>query len=281
MGKKKPIGVFDSGIGGLTVLKALQRLLPHENFVYFADTAHLPYGEKTPDQIMTYTRQILTWMQNDIGVKLVVAACNTSSSVALETLSAEFSIPIIGTIHPMVETVLLRHQASRIGIIATPTSVDSRMHERVLRQSGFEGVLCSIPCPRFVPIIESGRIFGPELRRAAYEYLDIFQKENLDTLIYGCTHYPWAADTIQQVLPETVCFVDPAEPIAAKVSQELYKNKAIHISLQKGAVDFYCSQAPERFSTQVSLLLSIPQPNVTFIDLGGHGILSEKMVVNQ
>jgi glutamate racemase len=278
---KKPIGVYDSGIGGLTVLKALQRALPHEHFVYFADTANLPYGEKTPEQIIGYTRQTLAWMQNEISAKLVIAACHTSSATALDLVSKEFSIPVLGAIHPLVETVLQHYQGRRIGIIATPTSVHSRMHENSLLQAGFEGHLSSISCPKFVPIIESGRISGPELLRSSYEYLTIFNKERLNTLIYGCTHYPWIAETLQHVLPSGVVFIDPAESIAAKASQELYKYKILNTSNNKVNTDFYCSSTPERFSAQLNLLMSIPQPEVTLVRLADGATLPQKRVVNE
>lgn len=281
MHMKKPIGVFDSGIGGLAVLRKLQRALPHEHFVYFADTANLPYGEKTPDQIIGYTRQTLKWMQDDIGAKLVVAACHTSSSIALDLVGGEFSVPVVGAIHPMVETVLQNYQGRRIGLIATPASVQSRMHENILINAGFRGEFYSIGCPRFVPIIESGRISGPELLRCTIEYLSIFEEKKLNTLIYGCTHYPWIASTIHYVLPSGVEFIDPAEHIAAKVSQELYKRKIINTLDSKVKTDFYCSDSIDRFAAQVNLLLSVPKPKVTLVTFENRYPFPEKIAVNQ
>jgi glutamate racemase len=281
MQSKQPIGIFDSGIGGLTVLRKLQSALPHEHFVYFADTANLPYGDKTSDQIISYARKTLAWMQNEMGVKLVVAACNTSSATALDLISDEFNIPIVGTIYPMVETIMQSHKDKRIGIIATSASVASRMHENVLRNAGFEGHIQSIACPKFVPIIESGRIDGPELLRITNEYLHIFKIEQLNTLIYGCTHYPWIAETIEQILPSGVIFIDPTDSIAAKVSQDLYKYKLLNTSWDKVDVGFYCSSNPERFSSQLNLLLSIPKPKVTAINLMNAGFDDKKFAVNQ
>jgi glutamate racemase len=259
---KRPIGIFDSGIGGLTVLKELQRALPHEQFVYFADTANLPYGEKTPEQIIDYARRTLAWMQDDIDAKLVIAACHTSSATALDIVSNDFSIPVIGTIYPMVENILQNHQGARIGIIATPTSVNSRTHENVLIKSGFNGYVQSISCPRFVPLIESGHISGPELLGASREYLSVFKEYNLNALVYGCTHYPWIADIIQQIVPETVSFIDPAASIAAKAFQELYKHKMLNTLIDSSKTEFYCSGSPEAFSSQISQLMSIPKPLV-------------------
>ena len=276
----RPIGIFDSGIGGLTVLKQLQRALPHEHFVYFADTANLPYGEKTPAQIIDYARHTLTWMQDKVGAKLVVAACHTSSATALDVVSKDYAIPVIGTIYPMVETILKNHAEARIGIIATPTSVASRMHETILRKSGFQGEIFSISCPRFVPLIEAGHIFGPELLRVTSEYLANFRNRDLNTLIYGCTHYPWISDTIRHVLPHAVDYIDPADHIAAKVAQELYKSKLLNTSKEKGGVDFYTSAAPETLSSQVSLLMSVPKPLVTLNNLTNPGLYEQRRIVN-
>jgi len=279
--KFKPIGIFDSGIGGLTVLKKLQNQLPNEHFVYFADTARLPYGEKTPEQIIGYARQTLTWMQQEIGAKLVVAACHTSSATALDRVAPEFSIPVIGTIHPMVEAILKDYSKARMGIIATPTSVESRMHETSLLKAGFQGDICSISCPRFVPLIEDGHIFGPELSRKAVEYLSIFKNKGLDTLVYGCTHYPWIAEIIQKVLPPTINYIDPADYITAKVAQELYHKKIMNISPQSKKIDFYCSSLPEKLSAQVSLLLGTLKPPVALKTFAQDVPPLEKRAVNE
>lgn len=281
MADKRPIGIFDSGIGGLTVLKELQRVLPHENFAYFADTANLPYGEKSPEQIIDFTRNTLSWMQDEIGAKLVIAACHTSSATALDIVSKEFSMPIIGTIYPLVETIMQNDPNSRIGIIATPTSVSSRMHETILRQSGFQGEIHSIACPKFVPLIEAGHIFGPELLRVTNEYLSIFKKLDLNTLIYGCTHYPWISDTIRHVLPDIVEYIDPAVSIAAKASQELFKYKMLNTSNNTLSIDYYSSSSPETLSSQVSLLMCTPKPAVTLKSLTSQKASPTKRAVNQ
>ena len=137
-----PIGIFDSGIGGLTVLRELQRLLPHENFIYFADTAHLPYGDKTPEQIQGYSRRIITWLQDDMNARLVVAACHTSSALALDQISPEFKVPVVGTIYPALQTILRDYPYSRLGIIATPASVKSCHHEKALINAALKD-MCS------------------------------------------------------------------------------------------------------------------------------------------
>lgn len=280
MADKRPIGIFDSGIGGLTVLKELQRALPHEHLVYFADTANLPYGDKTPEQIIDYARRTLAWMQDEIGVKLIIAACHTSSATALDVVSSDFSVPVIGTIYPMVESILQNHQNCRIGIIATPTSVNSRTHENVLIKAGFKGYIQSISCPKFVPLIESGHISGPELLSVSREYLSTFEEHNLDILVYGCTHYPWIAHIIQQIVPATVSFINPAASIAAKALQELYKRKMLNTLTDQSTTEFYCSGSPESFSAQTSLLMSIPKPVVTVKALTDDYPFIQELAVN-
>ena len=190
---KAPIGLFDSGSGGLTVLRLLQQQLPHENFVYFADTINLPYGTKTAEQITRYTHAALTWLQNEAQVKLIVVACHTSSALALEQTKDQFTIPIIGMIYPLIQTILDHAQHKKIGIIATPASAASRMHATILYQHGFAGQITSISCPDFVPLIEAPVHDEEALILAAQQYLTPFHAESLDTLIYGCTHYPLIA----------------------------------------------------------------------------------------
>lgn len=258
----RPIGIFDSGIGGLTVLKELSHALPQEDFIYFGDTANLPYGEKTPEQIIDYTRQTITWMQNEMGAKLIIAACHTSSAIALDHVLPEFKIPLIGTIYPMVEEILQKYPQSRIGIIATPASVKSRVHERILMSAGFKGHLHSISCPQFVPLIEAGHTNSPELWEASHDYLKEFQEKNLDTLIYGCTHYPWIETLLRQILPSTIHHLNPAAHIVTKTSQELYRHKMVNSSQAKGTISFFSSSAPETFSQQIRSLMTISHPQV-------------------
>lgn len=278
MSANQPIGIFDSGIGGLTVLKKLQDALPHEHFIYYADTAHLPYGEKTPAQIIDYTRRIGMWMQNDMGAKLLIAACNTSSSLSLNVITQELAIPVIGTIHPIVDAVLENSKNARVGILATFASTQSRMHEDVLRKAGFQGIVQAISCPRFVPLIESGYVLGPEITEAAQDYLQPFLMEKLNTLIYGCTHYPLIAQVIQPLLPSSTTFIDPADAIVVKTAQELYRQKTINPSQEKGFVKFYCSALPEKLSSQISQLMKIHAPLVHLKELeASHGLPSQRV----
>jgi glutamate racemase len=257
-----PIGIFDSGVGGLTVLRALREALPYERMIYFADTVNVPYGEKTPAQIKGYSRQILRWMQNDLGVKLVIAACHTSSALALNEVSKEFKIPVIGTIDPTVAAVLQDPNHTRIGIISTPASADNRTHETALIKSGFKGLIHTIACREFVPLIEAGKIEGSQLHQVTEQYLEPFHSMNLTTLIYGCTHYPWIADVITRYLPITVTCIDPALHIVVETTETLEKQALVNKGPINHPTDFYCSARPEHFAQVTGRFLSMPTPHV-------------------
>jgi glutamate racemase len=251
---EKPIGVYDSGIGGLTVLDALQQQLPHENFVYFADTAHLPYGNKTPQQIMEYGRTTLTWMQNVAKVKMVVAACHTSSALALPSLRREFFVPIIGAIEPLWDTIT---KNDSIGIIATPTTATSLMHEHTFRQYGFTGIIKTIGCPDFVPLIEAGvetgQLDATLLHEKAVEYLQPFYDYQLNTLIYGCTHYPLIRSIIEPLLPGIRC-IDPADSIAKQVSKVLEKYHMKNTNeTKKPSITFACNANQDAFQRKLRI----------------------------
>lgn len=239
---KKPIGVYDSGVGGLTVLRELMSCLPCEDFIYFADTQHLPYGDKTPDQIKEYSKNIVAWFENVMNAKMVVAACNTSSAIALDGLTSK--IPVIGTIYPILDEIM---ESRTIGIIATPASVNSKMHENIFIKNGFKGKVAYVSCPDFVPLIEYGKIESPETEEAAKGYLSQFEGHNIDTLIYGCTHYPFIKNTIEKLLPG-VKYIDPANFIA----HEVLKNNVVGAHM--GSVKFYCSSDADGFKAKIEKL---------------------------
>jgi glutamate racemase len=262
MSSSHPIGIFDSGVGGLTVLRALRAALPYERMVYFADTANVPYGDKTPEQIKGFSRQILQWMQNDLGVKMVIAACHTSSALALSEVAKEFKIPLIGTIDPTVTAILQDKKHTRVGIIATPASANNRTHEKALINSGYQGLIHTIACQEFVPLIEAGKLDGAQLHEITQQYLEPFHQLNLTTLIYGCTHYPWIAEVIARYLPPLVICIDPAQHIVAQATQTLTNKAILNKALTSPAIDFYCSAHPDQFAEVTGRFLLMPTPVV-------------------
>ena len=213
-----PIGLFDSGVGGLTVLRELFRQLPHESVIYFGDTARLPYGTRSQAQILQYVREILTWMVGQ-GVKMVIMACNTSSALALEAVRAEFDIPILGLILPGARAAV--QQGRRIGVIATPATAASNAYKQAILEVEASAQVWQVGCPEFVPLIEQNRIDDPYTYTIAKEYLEPLLQRQIDTLIYGCTHYPYLAPVLQQILPSTVRLIDPAIHVTAAAAQEL------------------------------------------------------------
>lgn len=212
------IGVFDSGVGGLTVLRELYRQLPHESILYFADTARLPYGTRSKSEIIQFGFEILSWMvQQD--VKMVVLACNTSDALALETLRNEFDIPILGLILPGARAAV--QQGRRIGVIATPATAASNAYRRAILEIEPTAEVWQVGCPEFVPLVEQNRINDAYTKEVASQYLMPLLGQNIDTLVYGCTHYPHLSPVLQQILPREVNLVDPAVHLVAAAAQEL------------------------------------------------------------
>ncbi|WP_448563951.1 glutamate racemase [Trichothermofontia sp.] len=212
------IGLFDSGLGGLTVLREVQRQLPQESVLYFADTARLPYGTRSPEEILQFVREILTWMQRR-RVKMVIMACNTSSALALETVQAEFDMPILGLILPGARAAV--QQAQRIGVIATPATAASGAYGHAIREIDPTAQVWQIGCPEFVPLIEQNRLDDPYTYQVAQQYLAPLLAHQIDGLIYGCTHYPLLEPILRQILPPSVQLINPAQSLVAAAAQEL------------------------------------------------------------
>ncbi|RUR76493.1 glutamate racemase [Chlorogloeopsis fritschii PCC 9212] len=216
--QRAPIGIFDSGVGGLTVLRQMYRQLPNESIIYFGDTARLPYGIRSQAEITQFVREILSWMQQQ-QVKMVIMACNTSSALALETIRHEFNIPILGLILPGARAAV--EQGKRIGVIATPATAKSNAYKRAILEIDSEVQVWQVGCPEFVPLIEQNRIHDPYTTEVARSYLEPLLEQQIDTLVYGCTHYPHLAPVLRSLLPTSVTLVDPAVHVVVACSQEL------------------------------------------------------------
>ncbi|MBW4643689.1 MAG: glutamate racemase [Goleter apudmare HA4340-LM2] len=213
-----PIGIFDSGVGGLTVLRQLYRHLPQESVIYFGDTARLPYGIRSQAEILQFVREILTWMQQQ-QVKMVIMACNTSSALALEIVREEFNLPILGVILPGAKAAV--QQGQRIGVIATPATAKSNAYRHAILEVDANAQVWQVGCPEFVPLIEQNRIHDPYTTEVARSYLEPLLAQKIDTLVYGCTHYPHLAPVLRSLLPSHVKLIDPAVHVVAACAQEL------------------------------------------------------------
>jgi len=264
--KEKPIGVFDSGVGGLTALKKIVEFLPNENVIYFGDTARVPYGGKSNETIIRYTLQIANFLISQ-NVKMIVAACNTASSIALDELKKRYYVPILGVIEPGVKAALRKAKSDKIGIIGTLSTINNRAYSKALLDKKESLVIYEKACPLFVPLVEEGWIDNEIAYMAAVEYLKDFKGLGIDSLILGCTHYPLLKKTIRKAIGENVELIDTSEEIALSVKEELYANNFQNESNKKGQVRFYVSDIPQRFLEIAKLFFGNDIENVEKVDI--------------
>ena len=236
-----PIGLFDSGIGGLTVLKELLKLLPHENFIYFADNLHLPLGDKTEEEILKYARETALFLLSK-KIKLLIVACNTTSSLALEGLQKLMPIPVVGVIQPLVrEAALLK---TKIGVIATQATVKTGIYLKKLKKSCPQSLVFEKACPRLVPLIEKGDFLSRELKKVVEDYLEPLKKAKIEQLLLGCTHYPLIKELCESYLGSKTKIIEASRPCAKEVKKQLLAKGLAAIPWQNkpvGAVNFYVS----------------------------------------
>ena len=218
--REAPVGVFDSGVGGLTVAREIMRNLPSEKIVYFGDTARVPYGNKSRETVIRYSHQICCFLQEQ-QVKAIVVACNTASAFALDAIRDDFDIPIIGVIEAGAKVAAARTRNKRVGIIGTVGTVGSGIHAEYLRKLDPEITVFGKACPLFVPLVEEGWLHDPVTTEVAARYLKELQDKKVDTLILGCTHYPLLRSTIREIMGEDVCLVNPAYETALELGRLL------------------------------------------------------------
>ena len=251
-----PIGVFDSGIGGLTVAREIMRNLPSEKIVYFGDTARLPYGSKSKDTIIRYSRQIVRFLQSR-NVKAIVVACNTASALALDTLEKEIDIPIIGVVKPGARVAAQATESKRVGVIATEATIRSGLYTKLIQEIDPEISVIGKPCPLFVPLVEEGWRKDPITEMIARRYLEVLQEQDIDTLILGCTHYPLLRKLIGDIMGDKVRLVNPAYE-TSMVLKKLLADQ--HMENQGGIKEefpyrFYVSDAAEKFKEFANSIL--------------------------
>ena len=244
---KRPIGVFDSGVGGLTVVKEMLRKLPNEDIVYFGDTARVPYGNKSNSTITRFSIENALFLLR-FNVKMIVAACNTSSSTSLKILKKNFKVPIVGVIQPGVRGAAGCTKNKRIGIIGTRTTIASRSYEKQLKKLMPETKIFTQACPLFVPLAEEGWINNGVAGDIAKVYLRPLKKSGIDTLILGCTHYPIMKNKIKEVVGKRVHLIDSAKQVAEEVKQILDMQDMAAGKKNKGSLKLYVSDEPGKFA---------------------------------
>jgi glutamate racemase len=242
----KPIGVFDSGIGGLTVVRALTVHLPHENIVYFGDTARVPYGPKSPQVVREYAAQDVDFLVSR-DVKMVVIACNTVSSVALDVVQKRAKLPVVGVILPGAEAAVRASRRHRVGVIGTRATVNSNAYTHAIRQREPGIEVFARECPLFVPLAEEGWLDHKVTAMVAREYLFPLTLEKIDTLILGCTHYPLLRGAIQEAVGSGVTLIDSGEAAAMEVARVLDEHDLRNPSPHTPHLQFFVSDVPVRF----------------------------------
>ncbi len=251
------IGVRDSGVGGLTVAQAIKRAVPHAQLLYFADTAHVPYGDRAPHEVKFFALSISEWLLTR-GAQTLVFACNTTSAYALEDARVKFPCAVIGMIQPGARAALSQTRNYRIGVLATQATVDSQLYTRTIHTMNASATTCEVPCPSFVPLVESERNDSEAAHEAARKYLQPLRAAKCDTVILGCTHYPLLLPVLQQLAPE-IQFIDPAQAVAENVLATL----PVQSEHAPPAPDiFYVSGAQEGVRHWIQTLLGNSNPRI-------------------
>ena len=261
----RPIGVFDSGIGGLTVVRALSDALPNENILYVGDTARVPYGNKSTLRIKQYSGEITEWLVQQ-NCKMIVVACNTVSSMAIDFLQSNFSLPIIGVIKPGVDFAINITKNNRICVLGTQGTIKSNAYGKELISRVPDMKIFSKACPLFVPLVEEGLVEGEIAQSIVGFYLQGIQPTDIDTVILGCTHYPLLKDTIGKFLGRSITLIDSGNAIAEAVVSELANHKLISTD-KKGKVQFFVTDDPKSFDILASRFLNKTIIEAQHIDL--------------
>jgi len=244
----RPIGVFDSGLGGLTVVKALRKLLPNESIIYFGDTARVPYGNKSKELIVEYSKEITDFLIKR-GAKMIVVACNTASAMALNSLKKNISIPVLGVINPGAIEAIGATQNDHIGIIGTVATITSGAYVDAIHQIDHKIKTSIQACPLLVPLAEEGWLDGDVVEKIVAHYLEPFQESGIDTLILGCTHYPLLKNVIADQLINQTVLIDSAEADARMVQKELADTDTFNPSIRAGILKCFVTDIPMRFKT--------------------------------
>lgn len=239
-----PIGIFDSGVGGLTVLAAIRRLLPNESLIYLGDTARVPYGNKSAETILRYSEECCAFLAAK-NVKAIVIACNTASAHALPYLTHKFHFPILGVVEPGVEEALRASKTRHIGVIGTDATIRSEIYAKELKKRDATVTVSSQACPLFVPLVEEDWCDNEVTRAVAQKYLASFESNNIDALILGCTHYPLLKKVIGELLGPQVSLIDSAEAVAKLLRREM----KVHGTFKSSEVQLYVTDLSNRFET--------------------------------
>ena len=272
-----PVAMFDSGVGGISVLKEVSKQLPMEDVIYFADTARVPYGGRTPNEIIKFNKEIIDFLVL-LGAKMVIMACGTSSAIAYPLLKDRYSVPIISLVEPGASAAVRATKNKKIGLIATQATVESSAYQRAIKRFNKDIKISAAACPLFVPLIEGGFIDADETKRTALQYLKPLLKAGIDTLILGCTHYPHLIKILREISGMSVKFVDPAEE-AVLEAKKILASKGLAAKKQPGQYGekyaFYVSGPVAQFQDVGGALFGRPLTNVIKTNISKSGKIVE------
>lgn len=254
----RPIGVFDSGIGGITVVKEIIKTLPHEDIIYLGDTARVPYGTRGKETITRFAKELATFLLTK-KVKALVIACNTISATCYEEIVTMSPVPVMGVIKPTVSYALKKTKRKTIGVIGTRATITSRIYEKEIKNRGNSIRVITQACPMFVPLAEEGLLQHKATKAVAQDYLNPFKKTPIDTLILGCTHYPLLQKTIEEVVGKNITLVDSAKPTALALKNILSDHSLLQ-NKRKSKHQFYFTDDPDRAKMVASLFFGAPLP---------------------
>lgn len=260
-----PIGVFDSGVGGMTVVSSIARMLPGERIFYYGDTARCPYGDRSPDEVYRYTVESLDYLVSQ-GVKLIVVACNTATAIALPRLKVRYSIPVIGVIQPGAQTAVRATATGRIGVIGTEVTISSNAYANEIHKLSPDADVFSLACPKFVPLVESGQLTGEAVQTVVDESLRPFFDREVDVLILGCTHYPLLRDRISAAMGSNVELISSADETARRVKHWLSEHRQLAQDETPGH-RFFTTGDGSRMTRAAKALLSVQNPDVVCLDV--------------
>lgn len=264
--KNHPIGVFDSGVGGLTVVAEVFKLLPGENIVYFGDVGRYPYGGRSKETIINFVRQDINFLLEH-HVKFIIAACNSASAVALETVKKEYDIGFLGVIEPGAKAAVGCTQNKRIGIIGTRATIGSNSYANAIQEKDANIKVFSLACPLLVPLAEEGYIDKKATRLITADYLKTLIDVDIDTLVLGCTHYPLLRNIIGETMGDKVRLIDSADATAHELAAMLSVKDLARTSSEKATYKFYVSDVPDKFSKVAELFLGRSINNITRVDI--------------
>ncbi|MBO5088686.1 MAG: glutamate racemase [Lachnospiraceae bacterium] len=261
-----PIGVFDSGVGGLTVAREIMRQLPGEDMVYFGDTARVPYGSKSKQTVLKYSKQIVRFLKTK-NVKAIVVACNTASALALDEIATELDIPIIGVVKPGAKMAVENTKSGNVGIIGTESTIKSGIYNDYIRELNPDITVVSKACPLFVPLVEEGLLEDRVTDDIVGRYLQVMKEYKVDSLVLGCTHYPLIRNTIERFMGKRVTLVNPAFETAKCLRELLTEQGLLNDRKKKPEYEYYVSDGVDKFISFADSVLPCHVTDTKVIDI--------------